>query len=157
MPSWSTCRKLQHIRKILSWIWSQNRFIIVAVLVHPPIVPKKRRQFGFLTSEQRQAITCGIEVLADTPHRDFVNHDCLQDIRFFLVEWIPVFTKCSNIQTIYPCIWSTAVLKIPLIVCWYVHIERREESWINALCGSCNGEWDLVFKAILSQSVTFTF
>ena len=27
----------------------------------------------------------------------------------------------------------------------------------TALCGSCNGEWDMVFKAILSQSVTFTF
>ena len=27
----------------------------------------------------------------------------------------------------------------------------------TALCGRCNGEWDLVFKAILSQSLTFTF
>ena len=37
------------------------------------------------------------------------------------------------------------------------HLDARVHIAGIALCGSCNGEWDLVFKAILSQSVTFIF
>ena len=36
-------------------------------------------------------------------------------------------------------------------------LKEHAENSTSALCGSCNGEWELVFKAILSQSVTFTF
>ena len=39
--------------------------------------------------------------------------------------------------------------------CWYQRLPL--DAAAIAQCGSCNWEWDLVFKAILSQSVTFTF